>query len=90
MVAALLHGDLETIVLKALEKEPNRRYQNIAALSHDIERHLADQPIIARPPSAAYHLRKLVARHKVPVMFAVGSRMGSCLSSGDDHSVLVR
>jgi WD40 repeat protein/serine/threonine protein kinase len=56
--------DVETIVLKALEKEPERRYQSVSAMMDDIERYLRDQPILARPPSAYYQLRKLVARHK--------------------------
>ena len=60
----LLRGDLETIVMKALEKDPARRYQSVLALAEDIERHRVDQPILARPPSATYHLRKLVLRHK--------------------------
>ena len=61
-----LRGDLETIVLKALEKEPDRRYQSTAALADDVERYLDNRPILARPPSAWYLFRKLVARHKVP------------------------
>ncbi|MGD2154911.1 MAG: tetratricopeptide repeat-containing protein kinase family protein, partial [Gemmatimonadales bacterium] len=63
--------DLETIILKALEKPPDRRYQSALALAEDIERYLADQPILARPPSTAYQLRKLVARHKTGFAFAV-------------------
>ena len=59
-----LRGDLETIVLKALEKEPERRYQSVHTLAGDIERYLADQPILARPPSTIYQLRKLIVRHK--------------------------
>jgi serine/threonine protein kinase len=61
-----LRGDLETIILCALEKEPSRRYQSAAALLEDIRRLLDNQPILARPPSSIYQLRKLVARHKVP------------------------
>jgi tetratricopeptide (TPR) repeat protein/predicted Ser/Thr protein kinase len=58
--------DLPTIVAKALEKEPDRRYQSAAALAEDVERYLADQPILAHPPSTIYQLKKLVARHKLP------------------------
>jgi len=56
--------DLEVVVLKALEKDPARRYQTAAALEEDVGRYLSGQPILARPPSAAYQMRKLVARHK--------------------------
>lgn len=65
-----LRGDLETIVLKALEKEPERRYQSVLALADDIERYLKNQPILARPPSAAYQMRKLIARHRTPFALA--------------------
>src|SRR5215510_13908435 len=58
--------DVETIALKALEKEPERRYRSAAALAEDVTRYLTNQPIQARPPSALYQLRKLVARHKIP------------------------
>jgi serine/threonine protein kinase len=62
--APLLRGDVETILAKALEKEPDRRYQSVAALAEDIRRFVSDQPILARPASAAYQLRKLAARHR--------------------------
>jgi tetratricopeptide (TPR) repeat protein len=61
--------DLETILAKALEKEPERRYQSVDAFSEDIERCLTKQPILARPPSTLYQIRKLVARNRVPVAF---------------------
>jgi serine/threonine protein kinase/Tfp pilus assembly protein PilF len=65
-----LRGELETIILKALEKDPARRYQSALALAEDIERHLANQPILARPPSTPYQLRKLIARHRGAFAFA--------------------
>jgi len=55
--------DLQTILTKALEKEPDGRYQSAAALAEDVQRYLASQPILAHPPSTMYQLRKLVARH---------------------------
>jgi len=57
--------DLSIIVLKTLEKDPARRYQTVAALDEDLGRYLGGQPILARPASAAYQIRKLVARHRL-------------------------
>lgn len=65
-----LRGDIETIILKALEKEPARRYQSVASLADDIDRYLRGDAILARPPSASYQLRKLIRRHRVPFAFA--------------------
>jgi Flp pilus assembly protein TadD/tRNA A-37 threonylcarbamoyl transferase component Bud32 len=62
-----LRGDVETIVAKALAKEPARRYPSAAELAEDIRRHLAHEPIRARPPSALYQLGKFVRRHKALV-----------------------
>jgi tetratricopeptide (TPR) repeat protein len=56
--------DLETIILKALEKEPARRYQSASSLLEDLERWFEGLPILAHPPSAFYQLRKLAGRHK--------------------------
>ncbi|MFN0152489.1 MAG: tetratricopeptide repeat protein [bacterium] len=63
-IAPLLRGDVETILAKALEKEPARRYQSVMAFAEDVRRFLSDQPILARPASGIYHLRKLAARHR--------------------------
>ena len=59
-----LDRDLETILQKALAKEPSERYQSALALSEDIDRYLKRLPILAHPPSTAYHVRKFVARHQ--------------------------
>jgi serine/threonine protein kinase/Tfp pilus assembly protein PilF len=59
-----LDPDLWTIVGKALEKDPDRRYASADALAEDIERYLANRPILAHPPSTAYQIRKLVSRHR--------------------------
>ncbi|MFC1572489.1 tetratricopeptide repeat protein [Candidatus Eisenbacteria bacterium] len=66
----VLRGDVETIALKALEKEPGRRYQTVLGLAEDIQRFMSNQPILARSPSATYQFRKLVARHKGLFAFA--------------------
>jgi tetratricopeptide (TPR) repeat protein len=60
-------GDLDWIVMKALEKERNRRYETASALARDIQHHLADEPVEACPPNAGYRLRKLVRKHKKPL-----------------------
>ncbi|MCK4872814.1 MAG: protein kinase [Phycisphaerales bacterium] len=67
----MLRGDVETIVLKALEKDRNRRYLSAADLRDDIRRYLSDQPILARSSSAFYRLRKKAARHRSWVVLAV-------------------
>jgi serine/threonine protein kinase len=59
-----LRGDLETIVAKALEKDRSRRYQTAAELSADIGRYLRNEPILARPHSALYQLRKFARRNR--------------------------
>lgn len=61
--------DIDTIILRTLEKDPARRYQSALALGEDVERYLNSQPILARPPSAVYQLRKLTVRHKAAVAF---------------------
>ncbi len=63
-----LRGDLETILLKGLRKEPERRYPTVAALADDVERHLTDKPVLAHPDSFGYRLKKFVTRHRVGVL----------------------
>jgi len=60
-----LRGDLDTILLKALKKRPAERYASADALASDLRRHLAHEPVLARPDSKAYRLRKLLRRHRV-------------------------
>jgi serine/threonine protein kinase/tetratricopeptide (TPR) repeat protein len=60
----LLAGDLDWIVMKALEKDRGRRYDTANGLAADIVRHLADEPVVAGPPSAAYRLRKFARRNR--------------------------
>jgi serine/threonine protein kinase len=61
----LLSGDLDWIVMKAMEKDRTRRYDTASALADDIRRYLNDEPIVARPPSAAYRMRKFAKRNRV-------------------------
>jgi serine/threonine protein kinase/tetratricopeptide (TPR) repeat protein len=60
----LVHGDLDWIVMKCLEKERGRRYETANGLALDVQRYLADEPVLAGPPSAGYRLRKFVRRNK--------------------------
>ncbi len=68
-----LQGDLDWITLKALEKDPGRRYGSPAELAADVGRWLRNEPILARPPSAWYLLGKLVARHRLAAVLVVSS-----------------
>ncbi|MFO0811352.1 MAG: protein kinase [Gemmataceae bacterium] len=63
-LAALLRGELDWVVMKALEKDRSRRYETANALARDVQRHLADEPVEACPPSAAYRLAKFVRRNR--------------------------
>lgn len=63
-----LRGDLDTIVLKALRKEPSRRYSSVEQFAGDIERHLDGLPVIARPDTFSYRMEKFVKRNRVYVM----------------------
>ncbi len=63
-----LRGDLNTIVGKALAKDKSQRYQSAHDLAADVRRYLQDEPIAARPPSAAYQLRMLARRHRAVVV----------------------
>ncbi len=64
---AAVRGDLDWIVLRAMEKSRSRRYQTVNGLAMDLERYLNDQPISARPPSRLYLMRKFVRRNRVAV-----------------------
>jgi len=66
-VARDLEGDLDTIVLKALRKEPERRYQSASELAEDLRRHLTGLPVSARPDTWRYRSGKFVRRHKLGV-----------------------
>ncbi len=63
-LSRILRGDLDQITLKALRKEPERRYQSAAQLSDDIQRHIDGEPVVARPATLRYRATKYVNRHK--------------------------
>jgi serine/threonine protein kinase len=62
-----IRGDLDWIVMKAVEKDRARRYPTANALAMDVQHFLADEPVLARPPGTLYQLRKLVARNRLLV-----------------------
>ena len=66
-LAGLLRGDLDWVTKKALEKERSRRYATANALAMDLRRHLANEPVLAGPPSTAYRVGKFVRRHRLGV-----------------------
>jgi serine/threonine protein kinase/tetratricopeptide (TPR) repeat protein len=67
-----LRGELDWIVMKALEKDPARRYETAGDLAADVQRFLLDEPVLARPPSRAYLVGKVVRRHRGAIA-ALGS-----------------
>ena len=75
-----LNGDLDWIVMKCLEKDRVRRYDTANGLAMDLKRHLNHEPVLARPPSAAYRLQKLVRRNQL--IFAAGMAIAAALLLG--------
>lgn len=75
-----IKGDLDWIAMKALEKDRQRRYETANGLAMDIQRHLDNEPVIARPPSWAYRLEKLVRRNRV--VFIAGAAVAAVLVTG--------
>jgi eukaryotic-like serine/threonine-protein kinase len=71
-LASLLHGDLDWITMKAIEKDRARRYGTPAELAADIERYLNNDPVLARPASPGYRLRKYIRRNRVAVGVSAG------------------
>ena len=75
----LLRGDLDWIVMKAIEKDRLRRYESASGFAADIERYMSDQPVIARPPSTSYRLRKFVRKNR-GVVISVSTIIGILLA----------
>lgn len=78
--AALIRGDLDNIILKALKKEPERRYSSAENLAADIKRHLDGLPVTARPDTFAYRAEKFVKRNRFSVV--AGSLIALVLVGG--------
>ncbi|WP_221031547.1 serine/threonine protein kinase [Actomonas aquatica] len=75
-----VRSDLDWIVIKALEKDRSHRYETANSLAMDVQRHLADEPVLARPPSPFYKFQKLVRRNRVA--FAAGTAVALALMIG--------
>ncbi len=69
-LSQLFRGELDWIVMKALEKDRNRRYESASAFASDVERYLHDDPVLACPPSASYRLRKFARRNRTALAVA--------------------
>jgi serine/threonine protein kinase/tetratricopeptide (TPR) repeat protein len=76
----LVQGDLDWIVMKCLEKDRTRRYETASGLAMDIQRHLGNEPVVARPPSKLYEFQKTVRRHKFG--FAAAAAVITALAVG--------
>lgn len=85
-----LKGDLDWIVMKALEPDRRRRYETVSALVADIERFLMHQTVSARPPTAAYRLEKFIRRNRVPVALASAAVLALVLSTAFAVTGMVR
>jgi serine/threonine protein kinase len=72
-LVSMLRGDLDWITMKAIEKDRSRRYGTPSDLAADIDRYLQDKPVVARPASAGYRLKKYVQRHRWAVASASGA-----------------
>jgi serine/threonine protein kinase/formylglycine-generating enzyme required for sulfatase activity len=81
-LGALVGGELDWIVMKALEKDRQRRYATAAALAEDIQRHLRGEAVQAGPPSRIYKLRKYVQRHRIGVAVVFGIVAGTAIFLG--------
>jgi len=77
---SMLKGDLDWIVMKALEKDRQRRYETANGLAMDVRRYLGNEPVVARPPSRVYRFQKLVRRNWG--VFAAGSAVATALVIG--------
>ncbi len=82
-----LRGDLDWIVMRCLEKDRSRRYETANGLAMDIDRHLNNDPVTARPPSTVYLFTKLVRRHRLA--FAAGLGITLALAAGFAASTLL-
>ena len=81
-LSRFVRGDLDWIVMKCLEKDRRRRYETANGVAMDVLRHLNNEPVVARPPSASYRFQKLVRRNKMAVAAVSGVAAALCLGLG--------
>ncbi len=86
----LIKGDLDWIVMKAIEKDRTRRYDSAGGLARDIERYLADEPVEAGPPSARYRLGKLARKHRGMIATAAAFAVLLVVGAGVSAALAVR
>jgi tetratricopeptide (TPR) repeat protein/serine/threonine protein kinase len=87
-LSGVVRGELDWIVMKALEKDRNRRYETANGFARDVQRYLADEPVLACPPSAAYRLRKFVRRHQAGLVTTAALLLVVLLAGGSIGWVL--
>ena len=81
-LSGVVRGDLDWIVMKCLEKDRNQRYETANGLALDVQRYLADEPVLASPPSAAYRLRKFTRRHQAGLWMTAVVLLAGVLAVG--------
>jgi serine/threonine protein kinase/tetratricopeptide (TPR) repeat protein len=89
-LVSLVRGDLDWIVMKCLEKDRARRYETASGIAADLQRHLENEPVSARPPSRFYRLQKLVRRNKVVFGAAGAVAMALLLGLGTSTYLFVK
>src|SRR5438874_12344134 len=81
-LTALVRGELDWIVMKALEKDRSRRYDTANGFAADVQRYLADEPVLACPPSAWYRFGKFARRHRRALLSASVVALAVVLTAG--------
>ncbi len=71
-ISPLLKGDLDNIILKAMDKDPERRYASVEQFSEDLKRYLIGLPVIAQKDTTTYRLKKFITRHKIGFSSSIG------------------
>lgn len=87
---AVLRGDLNSIIQKAIELDRTRRYETVNGFILDLQRYTANEPVLARPPSRAYLLRKFVQRNRLGVGAAAGILLSLILGLGTAFTYYLR